>query len=138
MKFLYENLYKFKSPWYYWYAGYKKESVICFFVCMVVSLFFLGVTTDFSPLLIAIFVLLDAAGFVLAAVYLLFFRQYFIDSIVHYFDPIVIQYFLIAFISSVVINRGVTYLIAYKLFKLPIVNGFSMLKEPNKSLKDAP
>ena len=138
MKFLSENLYKFKSPWYYWYVGYKKESILCFFASMIISWALVGIAADLSIVLIAIFLLLDSVGFVLSLFYILLLRQYIPSIVGDYFDEIIIWHFVIAFISSIFINRGITYLIAYKWFKLPVVNVFSVLKEPNKSLKVAP
>jgi hypothetical protein len=127
MKMNASYLSKFKSPWYYWYAGYKYKAVFILFACTLVSWFLLGLTAGFDIFLILFFLVLDAAGLILLLVYLLFLRPYIPEVFEGLLDGMAVWHFFLAAIS-IIINRCVTYFIACKVFKLPFDNGFNVQK----------
>ena len=137
MKAIFDLLSKFKSPWYYWHAGYKYQSLLILVACAAASWLLLGLSAGFDILLILILIVLDAVGLILLLVYLLLLRPYIPPILGDYVDNMAIWHFVLA-AMSVVINRCVTYFIARKVFRLPSVNGFITSTEPGKSLKDTP
>jgi len=137
VKTIFDFLSQFKSPWYYWHAGYKYQSLFILFACAVVSWLVLGLSAGFDELLILMLVVLDAVGLILFLVYLLLLRPNIPAILGSFVDSMAIWHFFLAAIS-VVMNRCVTYFIARKVFRLSSVNGFSASIEPGKSLKDTP
>jgi len=66
----------FKSHWYYWHTGHKLIAILSMTMSALIMSILLAVTAGFSLWGILFAVLLDAAGFWLAIVYLLFVRYH--------------------------------------------------------------
>ncbi len=69
------HLNDFKSHWYYWHTGHKRIAIFSMATSAVIMSLVLVVTVGFSPWGIVLAVLLDAAGFWLAVIYLVFIRS---------------------------------------------------------------
>jgi len=132
-----DYLSKFKSPWYYWYAGYKSKAVVIIFACAAVSWLLLGLTAGFDVFLILILIALDVAGLILLLAYFLLLRPYIPDALGIFLDDLAMWHFIMAAVS-VVINRLVTYFVACKVFKLDLVDKSNTVREPYDSINDAP
>ena len=66
----------FKNHWYYWYTGKKLIAVLSMMVSFLVMLAGLVFAAGFSIWGVIIAILLDATGFWLAIIYLVFLRYY--------------------------------------------------------------
>jgi|GEM_PF-1068005 len=67
---------RFKSHWFYWHTGHKWIAIFSMLASTLILWLSLGMVAGFSLAGIILAVLLDAVGFWLALVYLLFLRPY--------------------------------------------------------------
>lgn len=108
-------MYGFRSHWYYWYTGQKKVAVMSMalsFLCLTLLLtsFF-----SFSAWAVLLALLLDTAGLVVIAIYLVSLRSLIPEALLTQTDALVVHYFLVPICVTFVLSRLVTFLVAKAL-----------------------
>lgn len=104
---------KFKSPWYYWHTGHKVIALSSLTLSTLILWAVLG-SAGFSPWGILLALLLDAAGFWLALLYLLVLRPYVpaFSSLQAQVDALIIYQFAIPMLLGFLLNRASSFLVA--------------------------
>jgi len=105
---------KFKSPWYYWHTGHKVIALSSLTLSTLILWAVLGVSAGFSPWGILLALLLDAAGFWLALLYLLVLRPYVpaFSGLQEQVDALIIYQFAVPMLLGFLLNRASSFLVA--------------------------
>jgi|TARA_B110000091_G_C13417425_1_gene310702 hypothetical protein len=124
MKKALQKITALKSHWYYWHTGNKITAVLSMIITSILVTGILIASVGFSIWGLILAVLMDAAGFMLAAIYLLIVRPYYPDLFYgqEEIDMLVVNFLLAPLIFSFFISRITTFYIAKKrghLFALP-------------------
>ena len=106
----------FRSHWYYWYIGRKKVALVSMSINFLLLTALLSGFFSLSLWSIALALLLDAAGFLVLAIYLISLRSHIPELILVQTDNLVLSYLVIPVIIAFILSRFITFLVA-KAFK---------------------
>lgn len=105
---------RFKSPWFYWYTGRKGVAVASLIASALVMWAAFGLVAGFSLWSIIIAVVLDAVGFWIALLYLLFIRTY-IPGLLGFqatADTFVVNQLALPLLLGFFVTRATTFFVA--------------------------